>query len=764
MIGYHSKRFPSHEDDDIVCAYGNIGEYTFLNTKTEGMLQLTFEMLIEHGHIKWQGSLRSTYNKYLHPDVLNHDTKAYYDALNSGGLLSAFQFDSGAGVKAIRAIHPTSLLETANANSLMRLMSDGESEQPMDMYVRYKADLTEWLHDMEAYGLNPKEIDIIREHLDKDYGVCSSQEGMMLLVMDKRIAGFDVKEANTLRKAVAKKKPKLLQEAHDLLFKKGKAIGCREEFLHYIWDVQIAMQRGYSFSILHTTGYSWILLQQLELITKYPKIYWETAVLQVESGAIEQAKDEDDDDDDSDSKEKTTNYEAIGSAIATLQKQGVNIAVPDINIAGTGFLPNEETNSIIYGLKSIAGINNTTADFIISHRPYTSLDDFYERLCLVKREVPQKKDPTKFQMKALVGNKQMMNLLQAGAFDSLHPDKEREDIIVDYLRLINKPLAKLTVKHIDDLIERNLIPEEYEESLKYYDFRAYVKSGNTKYQDETTKSKVWYLLDGEDEADTEYVVNAFFDMFPELDEGVHWKYDDQYNSGGIWIATGGSAKKSFEGVCNAHIAPLTRYMNSDDCLHSYNESRLEDVKREVMCDSRAEGEMASCCCYFGEHELGRINNQVYGVKNFFELSEEPEVESYWTKRDKETGTEMQIPKFRIDRICGTVLGRNKTKHVVTVLTEFGVVNVKFYSGQFSFYDRQLSTSYIGADGKSKNKTIQKSLFSRGNLVFIHGIRRGDEFVAKTYKNGLYSHSVYLIDQVYDDGFVTYDEERPIILD
>lgn len=218
------------------------------------MLQLTFEMLIEHGHIKWQGSLRSTYNKYLHPDVLDHETEEYYKALNSGSLLSAFQFDSGAGVKAIRAIHPTSLLETANANSLMRLMSDGESEQPMDMYVRYKADLTEWLHDMEAYGLNPREIDIIREHLDKDYGVCSSQEGMMLLVMDKRIAGFDVKEANSLRKAVAKKKPKLLQEAHDLLFEKGKAIGCREEFLHYIWDVQIAMQRGYSFSILHTTG------------------------------------------------------------------------------------------------------------------------------------------------------------------------------------------------------------------------------------------------------------------------------------------------------------------------------------------------------------------------------------------------------------------------------------------------------------------------------------------------------------------------------
>lgn len=186
------------------CELSGLIKYDFLNTKTEGMLQLAFEMLVEYGHIEWQGSLYKTYSKYLHPDVLSHETKEYYEALNNGKLLSAFQFDTGMGTKALRAIRPQSLLETANANSLMRLMADGDSEQPMDMYVRYKTDMNEWLHDMEVYGLLPHEIDIIREHLDKDCGVCSSQEGMMLLVMDKRIANFNVKESNVLRKAVAK--------------------------------------------------------------------------------------------------------------------------------------------------------------------------------------------------------------------------------------------------------------------------------------------------------------------------------------------------------------------------------------------------------------------------------------------------------------------------------------------------------------------------------------------------------------------------------
>ena len=64
-----------------------------------------------------------------------------------------------------------------------------------------------------------------------------------------------------------------------------------------------------------------------------------------------------------------------------------------------------------------------------------------------------------------------------------------------------------------------------DDALKYHDFREYLKGGARR-QDKQVKSKVWYLLDGEDEADTDYVVNAFFNMFPELDEGTHWYYDD----------------------------------------------------------------------------------------------------------------------------------------------------------------------------------------------------------------------------------------------
>ena len=732
------------------CEASGLIKYDFLNTKGCAMIQVCMEMLVEYGHMEWQGSLRATYDKYLHPEVLDMNDKRLFDNLNNGKLLKAFQYETPMGAKAIATIHPTSLAEVAVANSLMRLMSE-DGEQPMAKYARYKANPNAWDKDMIDFGLTDEERQIMHDILDIEGGVCSSQELMMKMSMDKRISGFDTVLANKLRKVVAKKKIKQIGEVKELLYNSGRALGTSETMLDYVWDVQVATQLGYSFSVLHTIGYSTILMQELHLITNYPPIYWNTAVLQIESGAIEQAKDDEDDEEESNGREKTTNYEVIGSAIAMLQNEGVKIAVPDINTASTEFIPNEETNSIIYGLKSISSMNNTTTELIMENRPYASLEDFYNRMCLTKREVPMKKDPSKTQMKALVTNSQMMKLLQSGAFDALE-NKPREQIIEDYLRLVSNPLTKLTKAHIDDLVERNLIGEEYDDALKYHDFREYLKGGARR-QDQQVKSKVWYLLDGEDEADTDYVVNAFFDMFPELDEGTHWYYDDETN--GIWVATGGSAKRSFEGVCNAHIAPLTRFMNSQECLLAYNESRLQDVKKDVMCDSMAQGEMDACCCYFGDHELALIDNELYNIKNFYELEEEPIVEGYWTRKDKATGEEMQIPKFHIDRICGTVLGRNKTRHIVTLLTEYGVVNVKYYSGQFSFYDRQISV----VDSKGSKKTIEKSWFSRGNILFVHGIRRGDQFVAKTYKNGIYSHTTYKVDKIFEDGYLTYDEER-----
>jgi DNA polymerase-3 subunit alpha len=65
---------------------------------------------------------------------------------------------------------------------------------------------------------------------------------------------------------------------------------------------------GYSFSIIHALAYSFIGMQTLYLGVYYP-IYWNTAYLIVNSGAL--GGDEDDDGD----KQDGTDYKKVAKAI-----------------------------------------------------------------------------------------------------------------------------------------------------------------------------------------------------------------------------------------------------------------------------------------------------------------------------------------------------------------------------------------------------------------------------------------------------------------
>lgn len=160
-------------------------------------------LLLEDGVIAWQGSLRATYDKYIHPDVLNYDDRGMWDALYHKEIPSCFQFDSQVGTQAIQLIHPTNLAQLVAGNGLMRLMANEDGELPLDIYVKHKNDISTWFDEMREYGLTEAEQQVLKKYLDIVYGVAVSQETMMRLSMDPHISNFDMAEANILRKAVA---------------------------------------------------------------------------------------------------------------------------------------------------------------------------------------------------------------------------------------------------------------------------------------------------------------------------------------------------------------------------------------------------------------------------------------------------------------------------------------------------------------------------------------------------------------------------------
>jgi hypothetical protein len=188
--------------------------------------------------------------------------------------------------------------------------------------------------------------------------------------------------------------------------------------------------------------------------------------------------------------------------------------------------------------------------------------------------------------------------------------------------------------------------------------------------------------------------------------------------------------------------------HSNELLDGINSRLIDDVWNKYCLGSESRWEMDSVSFYNHPHELLYADLDNYQVVNFNELNEDPDIDRVITMKGK------QIPLFKIYRIAGTVLDKDKAKKMITLLTTEGVVTVKIYGGVFMNYDKQISER--GMDGKKH--VIEKSWFSRGNKLIVTGIRQGDSFIAKKYSRTPY-HLIELIEEVNEDGSVRVKEER-----
>lgn len=346
--------------DDIDSTIGLV-KYDMLVVNALDSIQTTLYLLAEQGYIDWQGTLQETYNKYLHPSIINYDEPEMWKLLHEGKILSAFQYDTQQGVQAVNLIHPSSLGELAAGNSAMRLMANEfHPELPLITYAKQKQNIQLWYNDLKRYQLNEEEISILEKYLLPSYGVCIEQEIAMMLSMDPKISDFDMTSANKLRKVIAKKKLDDIEKLKDYFYVKGKEVGTRQQMLDYVWNEAFAIQLGYSFSLLHSTVYSVIAVQQMNLNYYYPPILWATSRLMVESGAIdfvaedlELLSDELEDEDEDTRGAKSVNYFKMSSAIGKLRSFGIDIQPPNINESSFTFSPIVSENKIYFGLKGM---------------------------------------------------------------------------------------------------------------------------------------------------------------------------------------------------------------------------------------------------------------------------------------------------------------------------------------------------------------------------------------------------------------------------
>lgn len=162
-------------------------------------------------------------------------------------LLNIFD-DAIEGEKGIRLGQPQSLLDLTNINSALRLMAPEGSEQPLITFSKHKQNINLWLNSLVKHNLTESEIDLLKSYLSKSYGLCIDQETIMRMSMDTKISGFSVKDANGLRKAIAKKKIELLKQSKELFFEKGKSMGTSDNLLSYVWEECFMLSAGYGLN------------------------------------------------------------------------------------------------------------------------------------------------------------------------------------------------------------------------------------------------------------------------------------------------------------------------------------------------------------------------------------------------------------------------------------------------------------------------------------------------------------------------------------
>ena len=270
------------------------------------------------------------------------DDPKTFEMLQQGDTVAVFQLESGGMQNLCRSLGVETI---EHIIALVALYRPGPM-QFIPQYIARKKGEEETIYDhpnMEPY-------------LNETYGLMIYQEQIMQVV--QALAGYSLGGADILRRAIGKKKEKVMAEQHDVFVK-----GCAEhnnisaELAEVIWE-KIKLFAGYGFNKSHSAAYGVVTYQTAYLKANYP-VEFMAAVMTSE---IE-------------------NAEKLSFLISECRSMGITILPPDINSSGINF--SVDKGRIRFGLGAIKGCGEAAASKIIASRKadgkFTSFLDFCER-------------------------------------------------------------------------------------------------------------------------------------------------------------------------------------------------------------------------------------------------------------------------------------------------------------------------------------------------------------------------------------------------
>jgi DNA polymerase-3 subunit alpha len=246
---------------------------------------------------------------------------------SNGETTGIFQFESTGMKRYLRDLKPNRFEDLIAMNALYR---PGPMEY-IPKFIKRK-------HGIEKIDYA---IPVMEKYLEDTYGIAVYQEQVMLL--SQELAGFTKGEADSLRKAMGKKKKSLMDEMKTLFMEGCQKKGFEEIKINKIWSDWEAFAQ-YAFNKSHSTCYALVAFQTGYLKANYPAEYM-AAVLS----------------------RNISDLKKITIFMDETKRMGIDVLGPDINESNVKFTVNKDGN-IRFGLGGIKGVGESAVLQLIEER------------------------------------------------------------------------------------------------------------------------------------------------------------------------------------------------------------------------------------------------------------------------------------------------------------------------------------------------------------------------------------------------------------
>ncbi|MFK8007668.1 MAG: DNA polymerase III subunit alpha [Saprospiraceae bacterium] len=319
--------------DNSVAEDAGLLKMDFLGLKTLTIIKDAIRMVKENKDLD------------IDPDEIPLEDEKTYKLFQRGDTIGVFQYESSGMQKYLRDLVPTKFEDLIAMNALYR-------PGPLAYIPSFV---------LRKHGKEPIKYDLadMKEYLEETYGITVYQEQVMLL--SQKLANFTKGEADMLRKAMGKKKKKLIDEMWPKFLEGCQKNGHDETIVKKVWTDWEAFA-SYAFNKSHSTCYALVAFQTAYLKAHHPAEFM-ASVLTHNKNDIS----------------KLTFF------LRECKRMGLDVLSPDVNESAADFSVNKK-GQIRFGLTALKGVGSGPVEAVLKQRatgvPFENVFDMMRRLDL----------------------------------------------------------------------------------------------------------------------------------------------------------------------------------------------------------------------------------------------------------------------------------------------------------------------------------------------------------------------------------------------